>query len=607
MRQHQYQAGCKPRLKLAELKGVRHKSNLINFSVSQMIKTVINLILISCVFFLASFSKADTIYADSIYLNGNVITVDEKTPYAEAIATKEGLIIAVGTSKEMSDFKGPLTSVIDLNNKTIVPGFIDAHSHFVGVGAQAIVANLLPAPDGPVNTIAALQESLRDFIKTSPIVKNYNVVIGFNYDDSQLKEKRHPNRHDLDAVSTDYPIVVMHQSGHLGAYNSKALSLMGITAATPDPAGGIIEREADGKTPSGVMQENAHFMIFFKLLPEFTEEDLITLYKAAEQSYVSNGFTTVQDGKTDQATLSVLPLMAGNVGFDIDIISYADIATLDDNPILHSELMSQEYTSGFRIGGVKLTFDGSPQGKTAWFTEPYFKPPNGQLASYSGYPAFADLEALKWLSLAYKNKWQVLVHTNGDAAVDQLIRLLETIQKTEDLGDHRTVMIHGQFTRKDQVAKLKALGIFPSLYPMHTFYWGDWHRDSVAGPTRAENISPTGWMIEEGMPFTIHSDAPVTFPNSMRILDSAVNRVTRTAKVLGEEHKLSPLNALKAITLWAAYQNFEETIKGSIEVGKQADFVVLDQNPLSIDRLEIKHIKILQTINNGKTIFSNDR
>ena len=572
-----------------------------------MIKTVINLILIGCVFFIASFSKADTIYADSIYLNGTVITVDEKTPFAEAIATKEGLIIAVGTSQEMSEFNGPLTSVVDLNNKTIVPGFIDAHSHFVGVGAQAIVANLLPAPDGPVNTIAALQESLRDFIKTSPMVKNYNVVIGFNYDDSQLKEKRHPNRHDLDAVSTDYPIVVMHQSGHLGAYNSKALSLMGITAATPDPAGGIIEREADGKTPSGVMQENAHFMIFFKLLPEFTEEDLITLYKAAQQSYVSNGFTTVQDGKTDQATLSVLPLMATNVGFDIDIISYADIATLDDNPILHSELMSQEYTNGFRIGGVKLTFDGSPQGKTAWFTEPYFTPPNGQLASYSGYPAFTDEEALKWLSLAYKNKWQVLVHTNGDAAVDQLIRLVETIQKTEDLGDHRTVMIHGQFTRKDQVAKLKALGILPSLYPMHTFYWGDWHRDSVAGPTRAENISPTGWMIKEGMPFTIHSDAPVTFPNSMRILDSAVNRVTRTAKVLGKEHKLSPLNALKAITLWAAYQNFEETIKGSIEVGKQADFVVLDQNPLSIDPLEIKYIKILQTINNGKTIFRNDR
>jgi predicted amidohydrolase YtcJ len=571
-----------------------------------MNKKVINLILISSVLFLVSCSKNGSIYADAVYLNGNVITVDDKAPYAEAIATKAGLIIAIGSTEDITDFKGPLTRVIALNKKTIVPGFIDAHSHFAGVGTQALVANLLPAPDGPVNTIEDLQNSLRDFIKTSPIVENYNVVIGFNYDDSQLKEKRHPNRHDLDAVSTDIPIVVMHQSGHLGAYNSKALALMGITSETPDPAGGIIEREADGKTPSGVMQENAHFMIFFKMIPKFTDKDLVKLYKAGEHSYISNGFTTVQEGKTDLATLSVLPEIAANTGFDIDIISYPDLAVLEANPILHSELMSREYVNGFRIGGVKLTFDGSPQGKTAWFTEPYFKPPAGQLDSYSGYPAFKDEEALKWLSLAFKNKWQVLVHTNGDAAIDQLIRLVETIQKKQDLGDHRTVMIHGQFTRKDQVNKLKALGIFPSLYPMHTFYWGDWHRDSVAGLARARNISPTGWLIKEGMSFTIHSDAPVTFPNSMRILDSAVNRVTRTAKVLGDEHKLSPLDALKAITLWAAYQNFEEKSKGSIEVGKQADFVILDQNPLSIDPMEIRNIKILNTINNGKTIFTND-
>ncbi|MFT5136129.1 MAG: putative amidohydrolase YtcJ [Arenicella sp.] len=571
-----------------------------------MNKKLINLFLISSVLFLASCGKDETNYAEAIYINGNVITIDDKNPHAEAMATKHGLIIAVGSTKEIFDFKGPLTSVIDLNNKTIVPGFIDAHSHFAGVGTQAIVANLLPAPDGPVNTIEDLQESLRDFMKTSPIVKNYDVVIGFNYDDSQLKEKRHPNRHDLDAVSTDIPIVVMHQSGHLGAYNSKALALMGITSETPDPDGGVIEREADGKTPSGVMQENAHFMIFFKMIPKFSQEDLVTLYKAGEHSYIANGFTTVQEGKTDLATLNALPEIAASIGFDIDIISYPDLAALENNPILHGDLMSREYTNGFRIGGVKLTFDGSPQGKTAWFTEPYFEPPAGQSTSYSGYPAFTDEEALKWLSLAYENKWQVLVHTNGDAAVDQLIRLVETIQKTRNLGDHRTVMIHGQFTRKDQINKLKALGIFPSLYPMHTFYWGDWHRDSVAGLARAENISPTGWLIKESMPFTIHSDAPVTFPNSMRILDSAVNRVTRTAKVLGKEHRLSPLEALKAITLWAAYQNFEETSKGSIEVGKQADFVILDQNPLSIDPMSIKSIKILNTINNGKTIFTND-
>jgi predicted amidohydrolase YtcJ len=433
------------------------------------------------------------------------------------------------------------------------------------------------------------------------------VIIGFNYDDSQLEEKRHPNRHDLDAVSTELPVVVMHQSGHLGAYNTKALEMMGINAETLDPPGGIIERESDGKTPSGVMQENAHFMIFFKMIPEFTPEDLVKLYKAGEHSYISNGFTTVQEGKSDLATLNVLPEIAARIGFDIDIISYPDLKVLKDNAILHSELMSSSYQNGFRIGGVKLTFDGSPQGKTAWFTKPYLIPPAGQAEGYSGYPALDDDAAYALMQLAYKNHWQLLVHTNGDAAIDQLIRLVDKSNDEGKLGDHRTVMIHGQFTRNDQIESLKKLGIFPALYPMHTFYWGDWHRDSVAGAERANNISPTGWLLKERMRFTIHSDAPVTFPNSMRILDSAVNRVTRSGQILGDEHKLSPINALKAITLWGAYQHFEEDIKGSIEKGKQADFVVLDSNPLKIPTRKIKDIKVLQTINDDKLIYSNER
>ncbi len=564
-------------------------------------KLIINL---SLALLLAACSQQQLNFADTIYTNGEVITMNDIHPSAEAVATKDGLIVAVGSIEDVQILKGPDTQVIDLKMKTLVPGFIDAHSHFAGVGTQAIVANLLPNPDGPVNSISDLQAVLREFIEKSPIVKNYNVVIGFNYDDSQLEEKRHPNRHDLDAVTTELPIVIMHQSGHLGVYNSKALEQMGIDADTQNPPGGVIEREIDGKTPNGVMQENAHFMIFFKLIPDFTQEDLVKLYKSGEYSYLSNGFTTVQEGKTDLATLKVLPSIAASVGFDIDIISYPDIKELGDNPILHSELMSKQYHNGFRMGGVKLTFDGSPQGKTAWFSQPYYKPPTGQPANYAGYPAFSEDEALKWMNLAYENNWQLLVHTNGDAAIDQLIKLVSKISENQTLGDHRTVMIHGQFTRKDQIEKLKNLGIFPALYPMHTFYWGDWHRDSVAGIERATNISPTGWFKEAQSPFTIHSDAPVTFPNSMRILDSAVNRVTRTNKTLGEEHKISPLEGLKAMTLWAAYQHFEESIKGSIEVGKQADFVILDKNPTTIIPEEIKNIQILKTINDDNVVFT---
>ena len=551
----------------------------------------------------ASCSQEPLEFADTIYRDGNIITINDAQPSAQAIAIKGGLILAVGSDAEVLKYKNPETVVVKLKGNTLVPGFVDAHSHFSGVGTQAIVANLLPAPDGSVNTIADLQMAMRNYIDSSAIVKNYNVAIGFNYDDSQLVEKRHPTRHDLDAVSTSIPIVIMHQSGHLGVYNTKALDLMGISAETEDPSGGIIEREADGKTPNGVMQENAHFMIFFKMIPDFTNEDLIALYKAGEQSYISNGFTTVQEGKTDLASLNLLPKIAASTGFDIDIISYPDIAAIGDVPLLHSNLMSTEYTNGFRLGGVKLTFDGSPQGKTAWFTKPYYQVPNGQAADYAGYPAFSDQDAIKWMRLAITNQWQLLVHTNGDAAIDQLIKLVAELEPSLKDYDHRTVMIHGQFTRQDQVKKLKDLGVFPALYPMHTFYWGDWHRDSVAGLKRAENISPTGWFLDEDMRFTIHSDAPVTFPNAMRILDSAVNRTTRTQATLGSKHKITPMQALKAMTLWSAYQHFEEDIKGSLEVGKQADMVVLSDNPLTVPASTIKDINVLETINNGQSIF----
>jgi len=340
------------------------------------------------------------------------------------------------------------------------------------------------------------------------------------------------------------------------------------------------------------------------MIPAFTESDLLSLYKAGEYSFISNGFTTVQEGKTDLATLQTLPRIAVTNGFDVDIISYPDIAAIGAEAILNSGLVSSEYTSGFRIGGVKLTFDGSPQGKTAWFTQPYLEAPDGQSKDYSGYPAFTDEQALDWMQLAFENQWQLLVHTNGDAAIDQLIRLLEKLNPMIVGRDHRTVMIHGQFTRHDQIERLQDLGVFPALYPMHTFYWGDWHHDSVVGSERAQNISPTGWFVNEGIKFTVHSDAPVTFPNSMRILDSVVNRATRSGMVLGEERRLKPLDGLKAMTIWAAYQHFEEAIKGSLEVGKQADMVLLDADPLQVEPQFIKDIKVLETINNGKSIYS---
>jgi len=541
--------------------------------------------------------------ANSIYINGQIISVNDNIGTVEAIAVKDGNIIALGSNSDIRKYQGETTKLINLQGKTMLPGFVDAHSHLSGVAIQAVSANLLPAPDGPVNNIAQLQQTLRDYMGLSPVVAEHNVVIGFNYDDSQLAEKRHPTRHDLDAVSTDMPIMALHQSGHLGVYNSRALEIFGINAESVNPPGGIIEREADGKTPNGVLQENAHFAVVYNMVPNFSPAQYMQALRAGETVYAANGFTTVQDGKTDPVSLQTFAAVSAAGALNLDLVAYPDLVKVKEDSPVYSPLLSRDYSNHFRIGGVKLTFDGSPQGKTAWFTHPYHQPPLNQDNSYAGYGAFSDKEALHWFELAYKNNWQLMVHGNGDAAIDQFIKTATIAQQNRPGADRRTVLIHGQYLRQDQVADLEALDIFPALYPMHTFYWGDWHRQSVAGPERAENISPTGWLLERDIKFSIHSDAPVTFPNSMRLLHSAVNRTTRSGYVIGPEHRLSPMEALKAMTIWPAYQHFEEDRKGTLEVGKLADFVILDKNPLTVDRSDIKNIRVLETVKQGRTLY----
>lgn len=544
--------------------------------------------------------------ADAIWFGGPILTLaDDGAQPRDAVAVKGGRIVAVGAKAEVfKAHQGRATVLHDLQGNTLLPGFVDAHSHLSGVGLQAVAANLLPPPDGRATSIAGIQQIMRDSLATAPFVKQYGLAIGFNYDDSQLAERRAPNRQELDTVSSAIPIVLTHQSGHLGAYNSKALAMAGITAASPDPAGGVIQRESDGRTPNGVLEEQAHFSAMQALMPHFTAGQAMDLVTAAQEVYLANGYTTVQDGRTDATTLAVLAAMGEAGKLKVDVVAYPDLPMNAKNAMLTGPLMARAYTDRFRIGGIKLSFDGSPQGKTAWFTKPYKEPPVGQAADYRGYPAFPEPgEAQGWVDMAYKNHWQVLVHANGDAAIDELIATVANAQRAHPGADRRTVLIHGQYLRPDQVEKIKALGIFPALYPMHTFYWGDYHRDSVAGAERAAFISPTGAVLAVGMRFSIQSDAPVTYPDSMRILDSAVNRTTRSQRVLGPDQRVSPEVALKAMTLWPAYQHFEETDKGSIEVGKLADFVVLDRNPLAVARATLKDIEVLATVKEGREVW----
>jgi len=540
--------------------------------------------------------------ADAIYTGGDIITVNDSHPTAEALAVKDGKIIAVGAEADVLKHKGAATRVVDLGGKTLLPGFIDAHGHVFNAGLQALAANLLSRPDGTVNDITSLQQILRDWAEKYPErLARTGWIIGFGYDDAQLDEQRHPTRDDLDAVSTTAPVLAIHQSGHLAAINSKGLEVAGMTAETRNPAGGVIRRREGGSEPDGVLEEMAFFEIVFKVLGTLGTDDNKALLEAGLDLYAGNGFTTAQEGRATPEAIATEAAAGRDGALKIDVVAYADIQGAADTikPPLHAKA----YTQHFRIGGAKLSLDGSPQGKTAWLKKPYHVPPEGQAADYCGYPAVPDEEAIALVDRAFSNGWQILAHCNGDAAADQFLMAIRAAAEKYGKADRRPVMIHAQTVREDQLDEMKELGIIPSFFGMHTYYWGDWHRDSVLGPERAARISPAASALKRGMVYTQHHDAPVALPSSMMIISSQVNRTTRSGKVLGPEQRVSVMDALKSTTINAAYQHFEEKTKGSLEPGKLADFVVLDRNPLKVDPMAIKDIQIVETIKEGVSIY----
>jgi predicted amidohydrolase YtcJ len=545
--------------------------------------------------------KGKLAIADKIYVNANVITVNDAQPSAEAVAIQEGKILAVGDRSTIEALKGPSTQIIDFQGKTVVPGFIDPHGHLFLQGVTAVVANLLPVPDGTVDSIAKLQEQLRAWAKT-PVAKQLGWIIGNGYDDAQLQEQRHPTREDLDAVSTELPVLVIHQSGHLTALNSKALEMADITAATANPPGGVIRRQAGSNEPDGVLEENAGFLVFAALLKttKIGSEDTLNLVREGAKLYTRYGFTTAQEGRASKAIYEILQAAAAKGSLPIDVAVYPDYMI---HPDVHTWGMSRTYTNRVRLAGIKLNTDGSPQGRTAWLTQPYHQPPEGQPADYRGYGTLTDEQIIDRVESAYKHGIQAIIHGNGDASIDQIIMAVRKATEKYGKKERQTVLIHGQTVREDQLDEMKELGIFPALFPVHTFYWGDWHREVTLGPERAARISPMKSAIKRGMKVTIHADSPAVLPNSTRILWSAVNRRTRSNFQLGKDECLTPLEALKAMTIWSAYQHFEEDQKGSIEVGKLADFAVLSDNPLTVDPMKIQDIEVLETIKEGKTVY----
>jgi len=534
----------------------------------------------------------------TLYFNGDIITVDEDQPRVEAVAVRDGRILAVGSQRDVRKAAGKSVVLRDLEGNTMLPGLIDAHGHISMTNKMQASANVSSPPVGQARSIADVLALLEEHRLKYP---DAPWLTGWGYDDSLLLENRHPTREDLDKVSSDIPIMLQHVSGHLMTCNTACLALAGIDADSEDPPGGIIRRIPGSREPDGVLEEQA-MLALRAVVPTLDETEALSLLDSTQQYYASQGITTVQDGATAGDDIRFMKT-AGDRG-----LLYLDVVSFPYAPYLGEEIKQyppvKRYKNHFRVGGMKLVLDGSPQGKTAWLTQPYLHPPHGQGANYAGYATLEDQAVDGYIEYAFSRDIPVLAHANGDAASDQLIRSVKRANVSLGKADRRTVMIHAQTVREDQIRQMLEEGINPSYFVVHTFYWGDWHRDSVFGEERASRISPLRSSTEQGLRYTIHNDTPIVPPDMMRLLWSSVNRVTRSGKVLGAAQRATVMEGIKAMTIDAAYQYFEEGSKGSIEAGKRADLVILDRNPLKVDAMQIKDIEVIETIKDGATVYS---
>ncbi|MEG1887184.1 MAG: amidohydrolase [Oscillospiraceae bacterium] len=521
-----------------------------------------------------------------LYYNGIILTMEDHS-CPQAVLTEDGIITAIGDYDALYSC-AKSAEKIDLEGNTMLPAFIDAHSHFSSYATSFLQVSLEDC-----TTFDAIAQQIKAFISENAIPEGKWITCRA-YDHNSLVEKRHPRLSLLDACAPNNPMVLQHSSGHVGVFNSKALTELGVDSETPSPAGGVIGRE--GGELTGYMEENA-FFTYLKKVPLADIEELMSAFLKAQNGYAERGISTIQEGMMVGQLIPLYNMLLDRNLLNLDLIAYAD---MQDADTLFSTFPSsvQKYNRHFKLGGYKIFLDGSPQGRTAWMKSPYW-----ESNDYYGYGTMQDSEVLNAVSRAAKTHMQILAHCNGDAAAQQYIDAIEAMSCTTEISSLRPVMIHAQLLAKDQLSAVKSLGIIPSFFTAHVFHWGDIHIKNF-GVERAAQISPAGSALKQDILFTFHQDTPVIEPNMLETVWCAVNRLTVDGVILGEDERISAYEALKAVTVNAAYQYFEEDKKGSIRVGKSADFVILDKNPLAVKPIEIRNISVLATIKDDNIIFS---
>jgi predicted amidohydrolase YtcJ len=554
-----------------------------------------------CIFLIASCDRAPIDAADTIYFGGDIITMVDAQPSAEALAVKGGAILAVGNRVDIEKaHMGEATKVVDLGGKTLLPGFLDAHSHYINSLLVANQAKLYAPPAGPGKDVESIIAALKQFADEREIPKG-EMIMGYGYDENVMPSGRLLNRDDLDEAFPDNPVRVDHVSMHGAVLNSLALQKYGISAATKTAPGGVIVRKPGTDEPYGLIMEMAFLPIMENAEP-MTPEQEIAWTKAGQMLYAEAGVTTAHEGATHLATLETMKRATDAGANVIDVIAYPFVTDLDN--ILEKFPVSSwgKYDNRLKIGGVKITIDGSPQGKTAFFTQPYLNGGPGGETNWFGELTFPQDVVNQMVKKVYDLGVPLNLHANGDGAIDAFLKAHEFAAAGDLTKDRNVTMIHAQFTRKDQIPKYVEYKIRPSFYTLHTFYFAEAHIAN-RGNEQAMFISPMRDAIDAGLHPTNHTDFVVAPLDQMFMLWSAVNRVSRAGAEVGADQRVTPIEGLKAMTIWVAEQYGEQASKGSLEPGKLADLVILDLNPLRVDPAQIKDIRVVETIKEGKTIF----
>lgn len=532
----------------------------------------------------------------TIYYNGSIITMENEADCPEAVLVAEGVIAKVGSLSEIKSTAPSDVEEVDLQGKTLLPGFIDPHGHLSLAGQMITACDL-----SECETFEEIISTLKEYQAKNKFTPE-DLIFGYGYDHNFLPNEEHPVKKYLNQVSTEIPICILHTSAHMGCANDKLLEIAGITAQTQDPQGGCFGRVDDTQEPDGYLEENAMFSAM-GLMKTRIKFDVFENMEKAQLKYMSQGITTAQDGASNTDTLNMFKMLAMQEKLMIDVVAYPIVeAPKEDGtretPFETFSEFANKYTNKFKIGGYKSVLDGSPQGKSAWLTQPY-----ENSDGYCAYSWFKDEQVEEFMSIAIAESQQILVHCNGDAAGDQFLSsYVKAYEKSDnpDKAKLRPVMIHCQTAREDQLDIMQKYEIIPSIFIGHVYFWGDVHVKNL-GQARGERVSPVQSAFKRGLVVNFHEDPPVTPARPLFSLWTAVNRTTRGGVVLAPEQRCSVYDGLKAITINGAYAYFEEDSKGSIKEGKRADLVILDQNPLTVDITKIKDIKVLETIKDGKS------